>query len=86
MVAGAMVRPTGVIEIDIRLAPVTVRVTETLSGPSAAVIADVPGVSPFASPLALATFATPVLDEVHVDCAVRSCVLPSLKAPIAENC
>jgi hypothetical protein len=72
LVAGAMERPTGVTEIDIKLAPVTVRVTETLSGPSAAVIVDVPGVSPFARPLALPTVATPVLDEVHVDCAVRS--------------
>lgn len=85
-VPGAMVRPTGVTEIDIRVAPVTVRLTDAVAEPIVAVIFAAPGASPFAKPLALPTFATPASDEVHVDCAVKSRVLPSLNVPIAENC
>ena len=86
LVPGAMVRPIGVTEIDTRVALDTVRVIEALADPSVAVIVDVPGARPFARPLPLPIFATPVLEEVQVACVVRSCVLPSLKVPIAENC
>ncbi len=85
-VPGAMVRPTGVTEMDTRVAFDTVSVTEALADPSVAVIVEVPGARPFARPLVAPTFATPMLDEVQVDCVVRSCVLPSVKVPIAENC
>lgn len=83
---GAMVRPKGVTEIDTSVALDTVRVTEALSDPSVAVMVDVPGARPLARPLLAPTLATPVLEEVHVACDVRSCVLPSEKVPIAENC
>lgn len=86
VVAGAMVRPTGVTEIDVRVALVTESVDDAADEPSVAVIVAEPGVRPRASPLELPTFAMPVSDEVHVDCAVRSWVLPSLNVPIAESC
>ena len=85
-VVGAIVRPTGVTEIDSSVAFVTVSVTLALTVPSAAVIITLPGLNPFASPLSLPIFATCVLDELHEDCAVRLRVLPSLNVPIASNC
>jgi hypothetical protein len=65
-VPGAIVLPVGVTEIDTRVALVTVRVTEALIVPTAAVMVVIPGLRPFASPQALPTVATSVLDEVHV--------------------
>lgn len=67
LVAGAIVRPTGVTEIDSSAAFVTSSVTDALAEPSVAVMVDEPAVRPFASPLALPIFATPVFDEVQAD-------------------
>jgi len=85
-VPGAIVLPTGVTEMETRVAFDTVSVIDALIEPTVAVIVVVPGDSPFASPLLVPIFATPVFDDVQVACVVRSCVLPSLKVPIAENC
>jgi hypothetical protein len=60
-------------------------VAEAVIEPSVAVIVAVPTPAPFASPPA-ATFATDVNDELQLAALVRSCVLPSLYVPVAENC
>jgi hypothetical protein len=67
LVAGAMVRPTGVTEIDSSVAFVTSSVTDAVAEPSVAMIVEEPAVRPFASPLALPIFAMPVFDELHAD-------------------
>lgn len=67
LVAGAIVRLTGVTEIDSSVAFVTSSVTDALTDPSVAVIVDKPLVKPFARPLALPILATPVFEEVHAD-------------------
>lgn len=67
LVAGAIVRATGVTDIDSSAAFVTSSVTDALAEPSVAVIVDEPAARPFASPLALPILATPVFDEVHAD-------------------
>jgi hypothetical protein len=67
LVAGAMMRPTGVTEIDSSDAFVTSSVTDALAEPSVAVMLDVPAAKPFASPLALPILATPVFAEIHAD-------------------
>jgi len=85
-VPGAMVRPTGVTEMATRLALLTVSVTDAPTDPTVAVIVQLPGVRAFARPLPLPIFATPVSDDAQVAWPVRSCVLPSLKVPTAENC
>ena len=55
----------GVTEIDMIVALVTSSVAEALARPSVALMLAVPGLRPFASPLALLIVAAPVLDEVH---------------------
>ena len=86
-VPGAMVRPVGETEIDTMVASVTSSVVVPLIVPKVAVmVAPDSGARPLASPLALPMGASVVSDEVHVTSAVRLCVLPSLKVPVAENC
>ena len=85
-VPGAMVRLTGVTEIEIRLALVTVRFIDDAADPTVAEIVQLPGAIPLARPLPAPTFETVLSEDVQVACEVRSCVLPSLKVPIAENC
>lgn len=71
--------------IDCRVAAVTVRakVLEVIPLWAAVTFVD-PIPVPIASPLALMV-ATDVLDEVQAAELVKSCVLPSLKVPVAVN-
>ena len=71
---------TGVTEIDVSVAGVTVSVADPDMPPDIAVIVVVPAATAVASPLepeALLTVATPVVDELQVAEAVRFCVVPS---------
>ncbi len=74
----------GVMAIETSVAVVTVNVAEPLTLPYAAVMVVVPALSPLAKPPALinAKFA---LEELQVTCDVRSCVLLSVKTPVAVN-
>ena len=70
----------GVIEIDVSVAFVTVSVALAENPPDAAIIPDVPGALPSASPATPFQFipATPGLVAVHCTDEVMFCVLPSL--------
>src|SRR5262249_49597519 len=84
-----MVGDCGVIEIETRVAWVTVSVVDPEMPPEVAVIVDVPAETPVArpcEPAALLMVATPVIDELQVEVVVIFCVLPSLKCPVAVNC
>jgi hypothetical protein len=68
---------------------ITVRVVEPEMPPDAAVIVDVPKATGVAIPLEpaiLLMVATDVADELQLADAVRSCVVLSVKVPIAVNC
>lgn len=71
--------------IDERVAGVTVRSVEPLTEPAFAVIVAWPTVVPCASP-PVAMVATKGTEELQLTEAVKSCVLPSLKVPVAVNC
>ena len=77
----------GVTAIDTKVgaAAKNVMVAEPNIEPELAVMVELPGPAPDAWPL-LVTLATAAFDEVHVAEPVRSCVLPSLKVPVAANC
>ena len=69
--------------------PVTFRVVEPLIEPELAVMFVVPAPALVASPCvpaALLMVATVVTDEAHMAVVVRSCLVPSLKVPMAANC
>lgn len=86
-VPGAMVRPVGETEIETMVAFVTSSVAVPLIVPKVAVmVAPDSGARPLANPLALPIGASVLSDEFHVTSAVKLCVLPSLKLPVAENC
>jgi hypothetical protein len=75
----------GEIAIDTSVAEVTVSVAPLLVTPdSVAVIVAVPADAPVASPLALIDADED--DDCHETCAVRFCVEPSVKLPVAVNC
>ena len=79
----------GVIAIDTRDAAVTVRVVEPERLPETAVIVVEPMPDEVANPLdpvVLLIDATPVLEELQVTCAVRSCVVLSENVPVAVIC
>src|SRR2546427_13126807 len=79
----------GVTAIEERVAFVTVSVVFPETPPKVAVIVVVPVATDVAKPCeppALLIVATPVLDELHVTWVVRSCVVLSLKVPVAVNC
>ena len=63
----------------------TVRVVEPLTVPLVAVIEVAPIQRDVASPVAL-TLATVALEDDQLLVAVRSCVLPSVKVPVAVSC
>ena len=75
--------------MDTSAAAVTVKIVDPEILPDIAVIvvdpADVEAVNPL-EPVALLIVATPVLDELQVTAAVRSCVVLSEKVPVAVNC
>ena len=79
----------GVIAMDTSVAELTVRVVDPEMLPDAAVIVVEPvateAANPF-EPAALLIVATPVLAELQVAAAVRSCVVLSEKVPVAVNC
>src|SRR2546428_456471 len=79
----------GVTVIVDRVAFVTVSVVFPETSPSVAVIVVVPAATDVAKPCeppALLIVATAVLDELQVTWVVRSCVVLSLKVPVAVNC
>ena len=75
--------------IDVRTAVVTVSVAVSLTAPTVAVMTLVPMATPVASPFEPATFeivaVASVIDD-HVAVSVRSCLLASVKKPVATNC
>ncbi len=74
--------------METRGAGFTVSEVDPVMLPDAAVIVVVPAEIEVARPLepaALLTVATPVLDELQVTCAVRSCVVLSENVPVAVN-
>ena len=71
--------------MEVNRAAVTVRLAVPEIVPDMAVIVEVPTATPCASPVVL-TVATGLADDFHVAEAVRSCVLPSLRVPVAVNC
>lgn len=74
----------GVTAIDWRIADVTVTPAVTVMAPEVAVIVLVPAAKAETKP-ALIVALTGV-EEDQVTKAVRSCVLPSVKVPVAFNC
>src|SRR5437667_12707679 len=79
----------GVTAIEVRVAAVTVSVVLPETPPKVAVIVVVPAATDVARPCdppALLIVATAVLDELQVTWVVRSCVVLSLKVPVAVNC
>jgi len=79
----------GVTVIETRVTAFTVSVVFPETLPSVAVIMVVPAATDVArpfDPLALLIVATPGLDELQVTWVVKSCVVLSLKVPVAVNC
>ena len=76
---------TGVRAIETNVGGVTVNVVEPLIEPKLALIVVMPGSDVLASPWLLMV-ATAVLEEFQLTKVVRSCVLPSVKVPVALNC
>jgi len=75
----------GVMDMEDRVAGVTVRVVFPEILPEVAVMVVLPAATAVASPLLL-TVATAVLDELQVTCVVISLVEPSAYVPEAVNC
>ena len=75
----------GVIAIETNAAAVTVKPVEPVTVPEAAVTLAVPVPMLVARP-ALFTVTVASVSDAQVAVALRSCVLPSLKAPVATNC
>ncbi len=71
--------------MDTRVAEVTVRIVFPETLPNAAATVVEPAETDIASP-ALSIVATPIFDELHVTCVVRSWLLLSEKIPVAINC
>jgi hypothetical protein len=77
----AMLGAAGVTAIETNVAGVTVSIVPPDTVPSVAVIVVVPGAMLLARPLvpvALLIVATAVLEDDHVTCVVRSCVVVSV--------
>jgi hypothetical protein len=81
----AILAPARVTAMDTRWAVDTVRVVEPLTDPDAAVMVAVPFATLVARPWPLMV-ATAAEEEVQSTELVMSCVLESLKVPVAENC
>ena len=77
LVPAAMVGVEGEIEIEVRCAATTVRLTESLKAPTVAEIVVVPAATVFTSPEVLIV-ATPGAEEFHVTFFTKSWLLPSL--------
>jgi hypothetical protein len=88
VVPTALVELKGVTVIDDSVAGVTVSEADPIMLPNAAVIVVDPAETEVARPLvpaSLLTVVTPVLDELQVAEAVRSCVVSSENVPVAVN-
>jgi hypothetical protein len=83
VVVGAMVWPTGVKEMDRIVASVTLRSTDALAEPSAALMVVEPGSNAFATGLFPEMVATFGFEEVQVTFLLMFRVPPSSKSPIA---
>ena len=83
-----MLELAGVIEMEDKVAEVTVRDVLPEVFPKVAAMVTVPGVTPVARPALnpLLTVAIEVLDELQVTCEVISWVVPSENVPVAANC
>src|ERR1700751_2013413 len=75
----------GVIAIDASVAFVTVRFVDPEIDPEVAVTVAVPTARPLAKP-PVVMLATLFATAVHVTEAVRFCIEPSVKLPVAVNC
>ena len=75
----------GVIARETRVAGVTVRVVDPEMLPDVAVIVVEPAATEAANP-ETPIVATPVVDDLHVDVVVRSCVVLSENVPVATSC
>ena len=71
--------------IDANCAGVTVSKVEPVADPDVALMFAVPAATLVASPV-LPTVAVDVVSDDQVADAVRFCVLPSVKVPVAVNC
>lgn len=83
-VPAAMLGLVGVTSRDTSVDGVTVRVVDPAMLPDVAVIVVDPAATAAANPLLMV--ATPVLDELQVTEAVKSCVVLSENVPVAVNC
>lgn len=72
-----------VINCSVAAVTASVRAFDVMPFSAAVMLVD-PTASPLATPLALIA-AVVALDETHVVDAVRFCVVPSLKVPVAVN-
>ena len=72
--------------MDTSVAGVTESVVDPTMLPDAAVIVVNPEAIAVANPLLILMVATPVLDELQITDAARSCVVLSVKVPVAVNC
>jgi hypothetical protein len=75
----------GVTAIDFSTAAVTVNEAVPLIVPDAAVMVTLPGITLVDSPVVL-TVAIDVDEEVQVAVALKFCVVPLVKVPVAVNC
>ena len=75
----------GVTVMVTSVAGVTLRLAEPVTEPDAAVICVVPAATVITNPEALME-AIAVLAEPQLTWLVKSCVLPSVKVPVAVNC
>ena len=75
----------GLTTIDTMLAGVIVNEVEPVMAPSVAVIVAFPTATEVAKALEL-TVATPAVFEFQRTEAVKSCAVPSVNVPVAENC
>ena len=77
----------GVTAIDTTVAAYTVNVSGSeVTPPKVAVMADVPALTPVATPVFSATVAMPGVPEIQLESVVTSRVEPSLNVAVATNC
>lgn len=86
MLIGAVEEDAGVIAIAVRVAALTVNVVEPVTEPSVAPIVVVPAATPVAMPGGpdVVMVAAAALELVQCTSSVMSCVVPSLKEPLAD--
>ncbi len=86
MPIGAIEEEAGVMEIAVRVAALTLNVVEPVTGPKVAPIVVVPAATPVAIPGGpeVVMVAAAALELVQCVSSVMSCVVPSLKNPLAD--